>query len=41
MVDKVGGLTVLPELAVSQLQENQKEKFTVSKKSLSQVEKSV
>lgn len=32
MVDKVGGLTVLPELAVSQLQENQKDKIHRFKK---------
>ena len=32
MVDKVGGLTVLPELAVSQLQENQKGKIHRFKK---------
>ena len=39
MVDKVGGLTVLPELAVLQLQENQKDKIHRFK-NLSQVEKS-
>ena len=32
MVDKVGGLTVLPELAVSQLQDNQKAKIHRFKK---------
>ena len=31
MVDKIGGLTVLPELAVSQLSDGQKKKFIVSK----------
>ena len=35
MVDKVGGLTVLPELAVSQLQKNQKDKIHPFKKPFS------